>query len=216
MKAVHFTVLLKRNAGMDPPALRGSVWSTSAFLTNRKLVHVDVSASLCVSETGGRSMTWSWKQSACCNPTEGRPGGALPWAKATRTSHLLLEICSNIRGSASEGASLSTPRNLHRLHKNYIKTRSRFPVKYKSTCVLHEIKYGCKNTTHPTLSKRSSCSSDSHRWTQGRTKSERGLRLWFCTTCAKGVLFAQDGVKVCQPTEPGGLLEWDRDWMWGM
>lgn len=27
----------------------------------------------------------------------------------------------------------------------------------------------------------------------------------------KGVLCAQDGVKVCQLSEPGGLLEWERD-----
>lgn len=32
----------------------------------------------------------------------------------------------------------------------------------------------------------------------------------------KGVPFAEDGAKSCQSTEPGGLLEWEKDWMWEM
>lgn len=93
---------------MDPPALRGSVKGSVVslcFFAQEEKVSPRKSFHISVRERGrsqrhGLVTARSWKQSVHCSPTEARARGALPWAKATHTSHLLLEICSNVRGSA--------------------------------------------------------------------------------------------------------------------
>lgn len=131
------------------------MWSISSFLPkNRKLVHVDVST--CVSEVGGRGMVW-WqygRESRACTAVPQKQGpeelchGLKQPAPHTYCWRSAV-ISEAVQETQKMGASLSAPRNLHHLHKNYVKNRTWFPVKYKSTCILHELEHWCKNGTHP-------------------------------------------------------------------
>lgn len=174
--------------------------------------NADVSTSLCTSKTGGRDLFW-WQhglESSTCATVPQR------WEPEDLCYRLQQPPVTVSAGDRERGPHytkiLSTP-STQNLYWNWYMFSSKMLVPEHLSwawTLAH------KHHSSHTQQQKVQLQFKWHRWMQEQTVSDCGFRLWFCTTCVKGELFAQASVKVCQLTEPGGLLEWKRDRMWGM